>query len=97
MARLACVSQSPQKLRIRGYAPESCFAQGRKMRVEARVNGRRAGAWTLRRPGLFVLEAGVPRAPEYQIEILAGPAWRQPPDNRLLTVNISLIRLVEQN
>jgi hypothetical protein len=84
---------APCRLRIRGHAPRSCFEQGQPVRVEALVNGRRAGHWTLDRVGLFVLEAGLPAASGYQVEILASPCWKSPPDDRILTVNLSLIRL----
>jgi hypothetical protein len=91
--RLTRVSSGPQRLRIRGFAPESIFAHGQPA-VEVHVNGQRAGAWTLDRVGLFVLEADVPDAPEYRIEVMAAPEWQPPGDQRVLTVNLSLIRLV---
>jgi hypothetical protein len=55
------------------------------------------GGWTLKRMGMFVFEADLPDAPEYRIEIHASPVWRAPPDNRPLTVNLSMIRLVDRD
>jgi hypothetical protein len=63
--------------------------------VEVQVNGQPAGRWTLERTGLFVLEADLPAAPEYTVEIQASPTWQCPPDERVLSVNLSLIRLIE--
>jgi hypothetical protein len=66
------------------------------VRVEAYVNGKKAGAWTLERVGLFVFEAGVPDAPEYLLEIHASPVWQSPPDDRKLSINLSMIRLLDR-
>ncbi len=93
-ARLVRCSGGPQRLRIRGHAPQTCFEQGQPVRIEVRANGIKLKRWTLDRAGLFVLEAQLPDASEYQIEIHASPAWQSPPDDRILTVNLSLIRLV---
>jgi ubiquinone/menaquinone biosynthesis C-methylase UbiE len=94
--RLVPLATQPQRLRIRGHAAERCFEQGRPVRLEVRSNGRKVGRWTLERTGLFVLEADLPDAPEHSIEIEASPAWQSPPDTRVLTVNLSLIRLMDQ-
>jgi hypothetical protein len=45
---------------------------------------------------LFVLETVLPNADEYIIEIRATPSWTVPTDDRPLTVNLSMIRLVSQ-
>lgn len=95
-AVLKRVSSRPQKLRIRGHAAETLLRQGEPARIELSVNGRKAGVWTLERPGLFVLEADLPEAAEYRIQIHASPVWRNPPDARPLTVNLSLLRLVDR-
>ncbi|HSW50065.1 MAG TPA: hypothetical protein VLH09_07820, partial [Bryobacteraceae bacterium] len=97
-ARLRLVPQSaqPQRLRIRGHASERCFEQGRPVRLEVRSNGRKVGRWTLERTGLFVLEADLAEAAEHTVVIDASPSWQSPPDTRILTVNLSLIRLIEQ-
>jgi len=92
--KLTPLAATPCRLRIRGHASELGFQQGQPVRVEALVNGRRVGHWTLDRTGLFVLEADLAAAPEYRVEILASPSWQSPPDDRVLTVNLSLIRLV---
>ena len=93
-ARLAVVNPGPQRLRIRGHAQAGSFEQRAPLRMEATVNGRRAGQWTLERTGLFILECELPDAPDYQLEIAASPVWSAPPDARALTVNLSMIRLV---
>jgi ubiquinone/menaquinone biosynthesis C-methylase UbiE len=87
-ARLVTVSSGKQRLRIRGHAPKT------PVMIDVRANGEPVGSWTLDRTGLFVLEAGLPHAPEYTIEIRASPTWTAPPDDRLLTVNLSRIRLI---
>lgn len=94
-ARLRRVKPGRQKLRIRGYAHETMFRQGQPVRVQVSVNGSDAGPWNLDRSGLFVIEAPVGDAPEYAVEISASPTWMAPPDDRVLTVNISMIRLVD--
>jgi ubiquinone/menaquinone biosynthesis C-methylase UbiE len=92
-ATLKRVSPGPLRLRIRGFAQQDMFRSGRP-RVEAQVNGVRAGEWTLDRVGLFVLEADVADAEEYAIEIHASPEWSAPGDQRVFTVNLSMLRLV---
>jgi hypothetical protein len=91
--RLTRVKPGPQRLRIRGFAME----QNLPVQMSARVNGLDAGRWTQDRPGLFVLEAGIPDAPEYHIELSAGPPWQTPGDARIFTVNLSMIRLVPRD
>lgn len=95
-ARLKRVKSGPQRLRIRGHASEVAFAAARP-RVRAVVNGLAVGASELDRPGLFVLEADLPDAAEYEIVIEAQPVWRAPGDARDLTVNLSMVRLLERN
>lgn len=92
--RLTPAGAGPWRLRLRGHAPAQSFGHGQPVRLEIAVNGQHAGRWTLDRTGLFVLEAGVPAAAGYHVEITASPVWQSPPDDRLLTVNLSLIRLV---
>ena len=62
--------------------------------MTASANGAKVGEWKLDRPGLFILEADLPDANEYRIDIQAGPAWTVPTDDRVFTVNLSMIRLV---
>jgi ubiquinone/menaquinone biosynthesis C-methylase UbiE len=78
----------PQRLRIRGYS-----AEGHPVKLAAFANGEKAGEWKLDRPGLFIAEADLPQAPEYRIDIQAGPTWSIPSDDRVFTVNLSMIRL----
>lgn len=94
-ARLARVDAGPLRLRIRGHAPEAAFAHG-AVKVSASVNGAAAVETGLDRPGLFVLEADVPDAEEYLVEIAARPVWRAPGDVRDLTLNLSMVRLVRR-
>lgn len=90
-ARLRRVKTGPQQLRIRGHAS----LQGVPGEVRVVVNGARVGEWKLDRTGLFILEAPVPDAAEYQIEIAASPTWQAPGDVRTFTVNLSMLRLVD--
>ena len=90
VAKLARVKAGPQRLRIRGFAMQ----QNIPGEVRAIVNGSEAGAWKLDRPGLFVLEADVPGAAEYIVEICASPTFTVPEDDRRFSVNLSMIRLV---
>ena len=98
-ARLRRMNPGPQRLRIRGHAAP----QGIPLEVAASVNGVRVGAWKLDRPGLFVLEADLADASNERsdtqgndclVEIEASPAWTVPTDDRVFTVNLSMIRLV---
>lgn len=89
--RLERVKPGPLTLRVRGHAPEK-FVGGR---INLLANGAEVGAFTLDRPGLFILEAPVgDDAPLYEIEVLAGPKFQFPPDERWFTVNLSHMRLV---
>lgn len=89
VAQLVRAQPGPQRLRIRGHASEGHPAE---LRVSA--NGKQAGMWKLERSGLFVLEADLPEADRYRIDIHAGPEWSVPSDDRTFTVNLSMIRLV---
>lgn len=86
-ARLARVRSGAQVLRVQGFAPQVA-------KVDLKANGAPLGSWKLDRPGLFVLEAPLPEAPEYVVEIAASPSFREPgEDVRTLSVNLSLLRL----
>ena len=87
-ARLVRMKPGPQRLRIRGHASE-----GHPVQLAASANARKVGEWKLERPGLFIVEADLPEADEYRIDIHAGPVWTVPTDDRTFTVNISMIRL----
>jgi len=84
----------PQKLRIRGYAHTTQFASGQPV-VEIQANGVRVAQQSLERVGLFIIEAPLPEAETYNIEISAVPVWTAPGDGRPFTVNISMIRLID--
>ncbi len=87
VARLTKMRPGAPTLRIQGYAPKVA-------KVEVRANGAAAGSWDLDRPGLFVLEAALPEAPEYLVEILASPAFLEDSEGpRTLSVILSLLRL----
>ena len=88
-ARLSRVKPGAQRLRIRGHA-----SPGHPVELSASANGSKVGQWNLERPGLFVLEADLPESTEYRIDIQAGPEWSVPTDDRVFTVNLSMIRLV---
>src|SRR5215471_13172737 len=89
-ARLRRVKPDPQRLRIRGHASPP----GIPGEIRAAVNGLPMGHWKLDRPGLFVLEADLPDAAEYLVEIHGSPTWTVPTDDRTFTVNLSMVRLV---
>lgn len=89
-ARLRRVSSGPQRIRIRGSAIEGHVPV--KLRVS--VNGVEVGRWTHNRPGLFVVEADMPDQDDYDVTFEASPTWTAPGDDRVLSVNLSMIRLV---
>ncbi|HYP07646.1 MAG TPA: class I SAM-dependent methyltransferase [Bryobacteraceae bacterium] len=89
--------KGPQKVRIRGHAPEQPFLDGKPVTVQAKANGASIGQWTLERNGLFILEADLPDAPEYRLDIAASPEWRGANDQRVLTVTLSMLRLVPRD
>ena len=91
-AGLKRVKPGPQRLRIRGHASP----QGVPGEVRARVNGTLAGEWKIERTGLFVLEADIPTAGEYTLQIEASPTFTVPTDDRIFSVNLSMIRLVDR-
>ena len=93
-AQLQRVRPGPQRLRVRGHAHELAFAGGQPVRVELAVNGERVAAQTIDRPGLFIIEADIPDAQDYRLEIHGSPVYRAPGDDREFSVNISMIKLV---
>ncbi len=100
-AELKRVKDGPQRLRVRGLATETFLSQGSGSgvtpTVKINVNGQQIGSWNIDRTGVFVLEADVPHADDYQIEIQAAPVWMVPTDDRKMSVNISMIRLVPRD
>ena len=89
-ARLRPVQEGAQRLRVRIHAHE------RSVPGEIRlvVNGSALQTFTLERTGLHILEADLPQAEEYIVEIRASPVWQLPPDERMLSITVSMIRLV---
>ena len=87
---LANVRGGPQRLRIRGYRQD----RPEPTRLTVHVAGSALGEWTLDRPGLFVIEADLPSAPNYPVSIQVTPVEREIGGDRLLGVNFSLIRLL---
>ena len=85
---------APQRLRIRGFAHQFQFDKGQPV-VQVRANGALVVQQTLERVGLFIIEADLPEAETYQIEIAAAPSWTVADDDRTFTVNIGMIRLVD--
>ena len=72
-----------------------CSPPGIPGEVRAIVNGAALKPWVLDRPGLFVLEADIPQADGYVVDIHASPVWSVPTDDRMFSVNLSMIRLIE--
>ena len=91
-ARLSAATPGPRRLRIRGYVCE-----GHPVKFSVRVNGESAGAWNLVRPGPFVVEPEAPQSSQYEVALQAHPTWSAPPDERSLSVSISMIRLIGAN
>ena len=96
-ARLGRVRPGPQRVRIRGYAHELSLAQGEPLRIAVAANGRRVTETVLDRAGLFIIEADLPDAPEYTVEVFASPTWTTPGEDRIFTVSLSMIRLVPRD
>jgi hypothetical protein len=88
------VRPGPQRLRVRGFAHPGQFEKGQPV-VELTANGRCVARQPLDRVGLFVIEGDLPDADVYTIEIAATPVWTIPEDDRIFSVNISMVRLVE--
>lgn len=92
-ARLRRVKPGPQRLRIRAHAQQ----QGVPGEVRIVVNGAPVQAFPIDRTGLYILEADLPDAQEYTVEIHASPTWQVPTDPRTFTLTVSMIRLVPAN
>jgi ubiquinone/menaquinone biosynthesis C-methylase UbiE len=92
-AVLRRVRPVPQRLRVRGFAHPGQFERGQPV-VGLIANGVSVARQTLDRVGLFVIEADLPDADEYMITIAAAPEWTVPEDDRVFSVNISMIRLL---
>ena len=83
-----------QRLRLRGFAPEPILQASPRPVVEVFVNGLPLKAWPLDRNGLFALEVNLPEAPRYELEIRVSPVWKAPNDDRELSVNFGMLRLI---
>jgi ubiquinone/menaquinone biosynthesis C-methylase UbiE len=94
-AVLRRVHVAPQRLRVRGFAHEIQFTKGQPV-VEVRANGVPVARQPLERVGLFIIEADLPAAETYNIEIAAAPTWTVPGEDRCFTVNVGMIRLVDR-
>lgn len=92
-ARLRRVKPGPQRLRIRAHAQQ----QGVPGEVRIVVNGAPLQTFPIDRTGLYILEADLPDAEEYTVEIHASPTWKVPTDPRTFTLTVSMIRLVPTN
>ena len=63
--------------------------------IEIRANGVRVAQQLLERVGLFIIEADLPEAEAYNVEIAAAPTWIAPDEDRTFSVIISMIRLAD--
>ena len=95
-ATLVRVKPGPQRLRIRGHVHERSFEKGQPVIIEVAANGQKVGKTVFRRSGLFVFEADLPEADQYRIDIWGAPLWECPPDDRVFTLNLAMLRLVER-
>lgn len=93
--RLTPVRPGERRLRLRGFCAQAFLSQPTQPRIDILANGAQVSTHTVTRPGLFVIETDLPEAPEYEITILAGPSHKNPPDERWLTFNLSLMRLID--
>ncbi|MBE0658713.1 MAG: class I SAM-dependent methyltransferase [Bryobacteraceae bacterium] len=93
--RLTPVRPGQRRLRLRGFCGQAFLSQPSQPKIEVLANGVQASTHTVTRPGLFVVETDLPEATDYEITVLAGPSHRNPPDERWLTFNLSLMRLID--
>ncbi|HEY1496034.1 MAG TPA: class I SAM-dependent methyltransferase [Candidatus Solibacter sp.] len=93
-AVLRRIHTAPQRLRIRGFCHEQQFAAGQPI-VEIHVNGARVARLPIERVGLFIIEADLPPADTYTIEIASTPTFTPPGEDRTFSVNLSMIRLID--
>lgn len=93
--RLTPVRAGQHKLRLRGFCGQGFLSQSTPPKIEILANGSPVSAHTVSRTGLFVIETGLPAAADYEITILASPCHQVAPDERWLTFNLSLMRLID--
>ena len=53
------------------------------------ANGELVMEFPIERSGLFILEAAVPSAAHYSVELTCSPVWQDPGDGRNLTANFT--------
>ncbi len=92
-ARLRRTRPGAHRLRLRGHVPEQLL-QIAPASIRVFVNGQSVAQRDFQRPGIFVIEADLKDLDEYLIEVAASPTWQAPGDERVLSVNFSMIRLV---
>jgi hypothetical protein len=93
--RLTPSRPGQRRLRVRGFCSPSFLSQSTPPKIEILANGAAVSAHSVARPGLFVIETELPDAGSYDITVRAAPSYRVPPDERWLTVNLSLMRLID--
>lgn len=93
--RLTPQRPGQRRLRLRGFCSPNFLSQPAPPRVEVLANGQPVSVHTVARPGLFVIETDLPQAASYEITIQASPSHHSPPDERWLTINLSLMRLID--
>ncbi len=96
-AILERVREGEQRLRIRGNAHAGVFAGAKPVELSVFVNGASLPPMRLERPGLFVLEADLPPAANYQIRIKCSQVFTAPPDLREFSVTVSMVRLIPRD
>jgi hypothetical protein len=92
-AVLRPTTAGPQRLRIRGFAHAAQFEKGQPT-IQIRANGTAVTRRSLDRVGLFVIECDLADSPEYLVEIAASPTFTIPDDDRIFSVNLSMLRLL---
>lgn len=95
VAQLERVSPGAHALRVRGFASDAWLRRPEPKRIRILVNGAESGAWEITRSGLFVLETPVPDAARYTVEVQASPTYQVQGDERRLSVNLSMLRLIQ--
>lgn len=95
--RLEDPQASRPRLRIRGFVHEGMLRQPEQPRINVRVNGQVVYNRRLTRPGLTIVEADITPSPQHLVEVNASPLWRPTGEDRSLTWNVSLVRLVPKD
>ncbi len=93
--RLTPSRPGQRRLRLRGFCDPAFLSQSAQPKIDILANGAPVSTHTLARPGLFVIESVLPDAPDYDISVQASPSHQTPPDERWLTINLSLMRLID--